>query len=776
MLDDSEGTSGKAAARGDQAPDHRALFESAPACLLVLAPRDLRIVAVSDAYLQATMTRREQIEGRLLFEVFPDDPADSQADGTRNLGASLERVRSLRRPDVMAVQRYSIRRPAEEGGDFEERFWAPVNSPVLGADGEVQWIIHRVEDVTDYVRIAQRTSEAAPKPEVEAGRDLGRSVLESLESVTDVIFTVDRDWRITYLNRAAEQMMQRPRAEVRGCVLWEKFFHIIGTEFEHAYRRAMAENVTVTVEAYYAPLGKWLEARAYPSPDELAIYLRDVGERYQAREALRESEERARLLADATNDAIWDWNLLDDSLQWNEGYESLFGYRRDQVPPSVRSWIDFIHPEDVDRVVDGIHAVIDGGGDVWSDEYRFRHRDGHDVYVFDRGRVIRDPGGRPLRMVGGMTDLSAHRQAEQKLREQAALLDRARDAILVRDLANRVLYWNQSAERLYGWSAAEAGGRSILELIYDDPAPFRAATEHVLRHGEWSGELVQQTRTGRRLTVEARWTLLRDGRGEPVSILAINTDVTERKRLAEQFVQAQRMESIGTLAGGIAHDLNNALVPILMSVGLLKLDETDPQKIETLNLIESSARRGARMIEQVLSYARGMAGRRAAVAVHEVLQEVAQVARDTFPRAIAIETRFTDDLWPVLADSTQLHQLFLNLSVNACDAMPGGGRLTLAAENVVLAAAEPKLEAQRGPHVRIDVCDTGPGIPAEIADRIFEPFFTTKQVGRGTGLGLSTAQAIVRGHGGSIAVDSTPAGTRFSIHLPALMPAAQPGA
>lgn len=373
--------------------------------------------------------------------------------------------------------------------------------------------------------------------------------------------------------------------------------------------------------------------------------------------------------------------------------------------------------------------------------------------------------------VGRGEDERRLERLEERIREQASLLDRARDAIVVRDLRHVVTYWNQGAERLYGWTAAEAVGRSVESLIQPGSDRFLEATSLLLKQGEWAGELVQLRRDSSPLTVESRWTLLRDEAGEPQKVLAINTDISERKRLEAQFLRAQRMESIGTLAGGIAHDLNNVLAPITMSIGLLQEHVTDPEAREILSTIEISAARGADMVKQVLSFARGMEGPRIPTDVGGLLEDVGRIVRETFPRNIHFRTDPTADTWKILGDPTQVHQVLLNLCVNARDAMPQGGELRISAENVTLDEhfAEMSGQASPGPYVRLGVSDTGVGIAPAIIDQIFDPFFTTKDVGEGTGLGLATARAIARDHGGTLAVQSEEgSGTTFVLYLPAL--------
>ncbi len=359
---------------------------------------------------------------------------------------------------------------------------------------------------------------------------------------------------------------------------------------------------------------------------------------------------------------------------------------------------------------------------------------------------------------------------EVKIREQAALIEKAQDAILVQDLAGKIIYANPSAEKLFGWSALELQPDSAAQRLFAASAKsFSDAFQATLTTGEWQGELQLTTRAGRKLIVESRGTLIRDERGEPKSVLLINTDVTEKKQLEAESHRAQRLESIGALAGGMAHDLNNALSPILMGLQLLQKEREDDETRRMLAVMEDNTHRGADMVKQVLLFARGQDGEREPLALGSLLREMERIVRQTFPKSINVAALVPADLWPVLGNATQLHQVLLNLCVNARDAMPHGGELTLAADNVELTRAETQLIPQGAPgrYVMLLVADTGSGIAPEVLPRIFEPFFTTKPVGEGTGLGLSTSARIVNQHGGFLNVKSEPGrGTTFELYLP----------
>jgi two-component system, cell cycle sensor histidine kinase and response regulator CckA len=251
---------------------------------------------------------------------------------------------------------------------------------------------------------------------------------------------------------------------------------------------------------------------------------------------------------------------------------------------------------------------------------------------------------------------------------------------------------------------------------------------------------------------------------------ALQEEIAHRKKLEAQLLRTQRLESVGVLAGGIAHDFNNLLTPVLMAAKLLREDRPEEDRQHLLGTLQASAERGAEVVRQLLSFAGGIEGARVPVQLRHVLKEVKGIVEHTFPKAIVVRTRLAGDLRPALADATQLSQVLMNLCVNARDAMPDGGTLTIASENVELdeAAARAHPDARPGPHVRITVEDPGPGIPDEVLDRVFDPFFTTKEPGKGTGLGLATALGIVKSHGGFIQVWSEVGrGSRFEVYLPA---------
>ncbi len=369
-----------------------------------------------------------------------------------------------------------------------------------------------------------------------------------------------------------------------------------------------------------------------------------------------------------------------------------------------------------------------------------------------------------------MQDVTERKRAEEKIREQANLLDIAQDAIVVRDLNDNIIYWNHSAERIYGWTRVEAISQNASKLLNTEVDSIQQALLSVKDKGSWFGELKQVTKMQKIIIMESRWSLVRDEYGRPKSILTINTDITDRKIIEQQFLRAQRLESVGTLASGLLHDLNNILTPIILAVPFMKEKLKDETSQDILRTLESSAKRGEGVVRQLMSFVRGVQGEHVTLQLKHLLWELLNFVSETFPPMIKVRRHCPKGIWNVDGDATQLYQVLMNLSINARDAMPNGGTLAIDLQNVVLSEQEANLhfKAAPGPYVVLSVKDAGTGIAPEIMNQIFDPFFTTKEPGKGTGLGLSSVLSIVKSHGGFIDVQSELGmGTEFKIYLPA---------
>jgi len=366
-----------------------------------------------------------------------------------------------------------------------------------------------------------------------------------------------------------------------------------------------------------------------------------------------------------------------------------------------------------------------------------------------------------------------NRMAELQVINQTlnSIIGASPHAIVAVDRERNVFLWNPAATRIFGWSADEVMGRKVPFVSDDKRQESDLFNQRALQGESFTNhELRRMRRDGAVLDLLVSAATMYDDKGAVTGFVTVVTDITEQKKLEMQLLRAQRLESLGTLASGIAHDLNNVLAPISMALQLFRLKLSDHGSQKTLDALETCVDRGAALIRQVLTFARGVQGERVHVQTRHLLQETEKVLVQTLPKSITVVLDVSRDLWMLSADTTQIHQVLMNLCINARDAMPDGGKLTITGQNVLLdetyVQMNPGLSV--GPYVVIEVRDTGHGIPAEIRNKIFEPFFTTKDPGKGTGLGLSTVSAIVRNHGGHINLYSEAGrGTSFKIYLPA---------
>ncbi|MGL5793699.1 MAG: hybrid sensor histidine kinase/response regulator, partial [Waterburya sp.] len=497
-------------------------------------------------------------------------------------------------------------------------------------------------------------------------------------------------------------------------------------------------------------------------------FVTDISDRKSAEIGLRE-------MSAVLSNAVEGISQLDSQgryLMVNQAYARAVGYQPEEM--IGMEWQRTVHPEDIEMVTAAYQQMLNTG--KVEVEARGIRKDGSIFYKQLNMIAVYNEKGQLTGHYCFMKDISDRKSAEHKIREQAALLDIASDAIFVRDLEDHILFWNSGAERLYGWTAAESVGSKANKLMCQlIDSQIQAAIKTVLEVGLWQGELQKITKSGNEVIVTSRMTLVRDEAGQAKSILIVDTDITEKKQLEAQFYRAQRLESLGTLASGIAHDINNILTPILGFAQLLpvKLPNLDEQNRRILEIITDNAKRGAKLVKQILLFSKGEPEKRVVLQLKYLLKDIERIIKETFPKSIKIssEQATQSELWTVSADPTQIYQVFMNLCVNARDAMPDGGILTIAAENQFFDHnyVSKNLEAKVGKYVVITILDKGCGIPKAIQERIFEPFFTTKESGKGTGLGLSTVIGIVKNHDGFVNVKSEIGkGSQFQVCLPAI--------
>ena len=635
----------------DPASDFRALFEGSPNLYLVLDP-GLKIVAVNDAYCQATMTDRKTILGRGIFDVFPDNPDDLTATGVGNLRASLERVLQLRRPDKMALQKYDIPRPASEGGGFEERYWSPLNSPVLDNRGEVSWIIHRVEDVTERWK-----TEDALKRE-SAFYDIVIDNIPAMVFVKDAV-----DLRFVLINRAGEELLGIDRSEFIG-----------------------------------------------------------------------------------------------------------------------KSDYDFFPKEQADFFVARDREVLRGGSVQVTPEEPINTRHRGKRLLQTRKLAVPDEHGQPKYLLALSEDITERRQAEIALSENEirmrGFLLASPDAMIVVDQAGRILLASHRVEPMFGYTSEELSGKPINMLL---PERFHDRhTDYV--HGYMKRPVGRNMGTGRELNARRK-----DGSEFPVEInlspaetseglvvIAAVRNVSASKSMEKQLRQAQKMEAIGNLTGGLAHDFNNLLGIIIGNLDLLRGQpgngiSKDPILDQLSSEALDAALRGADLTRRLLAFARRQTLQPQRTDLNELIEGISKLLRRTLGTDIEIKLNLEPQVWAANVDPSQLGASLINIVNNARDAMPKGDSLTIATSNRHLdedyVAAHTDLAP--GDYTLIEISDTGTGIPPEMLNHIFDPFFTTKEQGKGTGLGLSMVFGFTKQSAGHINVYSEVGhGTTFRLYLP----------
>jgi PAS domain S-box-containing protein len=518
---------------------------------------------------------------------------------------------------------------------------------------------------------------------------------------------------------------------------------------------------------------------AHYSEEKSLVYmtLTDKTNQKRAEKQLQATNERVHQLLEHSSAVMIALTIMDGiatATFVTDNVTRLLGFTPEEA--TTPNWWDrHIHPDDRERAVANLLEGIANGSNRL--ECRFRHKDGNYRWIDDSLTVARRQSDGGTEVVAVLTDVTERHSAQDELRESERrfrnMLDNLGLIAMMLDRDGNIIYCNDHLLRLTGWTREELLGCNWIEtfipeeLRHDLISTFNTLLDDMPAAWHHENEII--TRTGKRLLIQWNNSVLRSAAGEVIGTTSIGEDVTERKALERQIVRTQRLESLGTLASGVAHDLNNILMPILMGATLLKRLDPTPSAQKAIHNIEVSVKRGSDLVKQVLLFARGADTPREAVDLRSVLGDVEAMVTSTFPKNIVLEQAIAPDLATVTGDATQIVQVLLNLCVNARDAMPHGGRIVVSASNLLVTEHEARACGGRsgGAHVLVEVTDTGSGIPAEIVDRIFDPFFTTKEIGKGTGLGLSTAQGIVASHDGFITVKSRIGeGTSFQVYLP----------
>jgi two-component system, cell cycle sensor histidine kinase and response regulator CckA len=616
-----------------------------------------------------------------------------------------------------------------------------------------------------------------------------RAVLEArtrlaaiVESCSDAVVAESPDGSITDWNGAAERLFGYGSSEAVGRPVSILVPPERAAEAEaFRCRVSRGERVEPHETVRLTKLGRRVEVALSVSPildaDGAVVgaanIAQDISERKRADEDLRRSEELFRGAFEDTNVPMVVTDMDNRFVRVNAAFAAFFGYSVEEMLALDLAAVT--HPDDLGESLARREELVASRATHFTLQKRYRHRSGKILWGSTNVSLVRDAEGRPLRYVGQVQDITERKLAEETLRLRERAIEAVSQGIVLTDPTlpdNPIVYASPSFERMTGYSPEEALGRNCRFLQGRETNPEAVAR---LRRAAHEGrsvlvELLNYRKDGSTFWNATSVSPVRDLGGNLTHFVGVLTDVTERRRLEEQYRQAQKMDAIGQLAGGVAHDFNNLLTVINgYSEILLDTLPADDQSRELLVEILKAGERSAELTRQMLTFSRQQVLAPRVIVLNPVVAETEKMLRRLIGADIRLAVCATADLWPVLADPGQVGQVLMNLAVNARDAMPRGGCLTIETQNVTLDAdyVWGRPDARRGDHVLLAVSDSGVGMPPEVQSRIFEPFFTTKEAGRGTGLGLSTVYGIVKQSGGHVAVYSEPGkGTTFKVYLP----------
>lgn len=596
-----------------------------------------------------------------------------------------------------------------------------------------------------------------------------------LDSMFESCQIISFDWKYLYLNDSVLNQTRKTREELLGKTMMDIYPGIENTEMFAKLQRCMQERIPQFLENKFTfPDGRvgYFDLKIQPMSEGIFVLSVDISERKNAEKALQKSEATLNEAGKLANVGGWEIDVPTMSLHF-----SLQTYHIHELNPTdkidVAQAIKYYSPEAQPIITDAFNRCLNSG-EIWDLELPLITAKGNQIWVHTQGQAeFKD--GKCIRVFGAIQNTTERKRAEENIKkseEQFRLIsENVADMICVLDLDGKRIYNSPSYKSTLGYTHSLLGTDSFREIHPDDREKIRSIFNETVKTGNgYRVEYRLMLNDESIRFVESQGTVIKDTLGNVVRVVVVSRDITEKKQLENQFLRMQRMESIGTLAGGIAHDLNNILSPILLSVSVLSKKLTDPQSLRMLHILESSTKRGSELIKQVLSFARGVEGEFTLIQVRHVIDEIGKIINQTFPKSIELHVNLHKNLPAISADATQIHQVLMNLCVNARDAMPNGGKIEIEAESIVLDEQYIRMhiEAQLGTYVVITVTDQGSGIPPATLERIFEPFFTTKSIDKGTGLGLSTVLTIIKSHNGFINVYSEVGkGTTFKIYLPA---------
>jgi PAS domain S-box-containing protein len=718
--------------------------------------RDSRYLGCNRVFAQAAgFTDAEQLVGKTDFEL-PWGPREG-----KGFVADDQQVMASKKA------KYNIFEPITLA-DGSQRWLETSKTPLLRHDGEVFGVLGVFQDITERKQMEQQLRQE---------RDFSKWTLDVLPGI---FYVLERDGLMRLWNPQLERVTGRTPEQIKGRNCLEmlhpedhaRVVEAIGGVFEKGEDQVAARLVTLAGSAIpYHFHGRRIELDGRPCILGIGI---DISERQEIEAQLEHQLEFQKTIMDAMPIAVFTKDARGRYLSCNLAFEKFTGLTREGIAGKTVS--EVFDPE-LSAICDLKDQELLGGLGMQSYEGRIRKSPDDVREVVFHKASYQDAMGEINGIIGAFIDITEEKRARENLLLQESALNAAANGIVITDATGKILWANPAFTTLTGYAAKEVTGLTpqVLKSGRQDADFYQQMWQAISSGQVWRGELVNRRKDGTLYDEEMTITPVFDAAGKLTHFIAIKQDISQRKQMEAQYLRAQRMEGIGMLAGGIAHDLNNVLAPILMSIELLKDIHPDAETSDILRSLQDSAQRGADIVRQVLTFARGIKGERLLVAPKHLIKDMGRVAQEAFPRNIRVSTDVPINLWNVSGDPTQLHQVLLNLCINARDAMPDGGTLSMVARNETVKDlwSEAGIQIADGDYVVIAVKDTGMGIPPELHERIFEPFFTTKEQGKGTGLGLSTVMGIVKSHHGYLRIKSEPGkGAEFLIYLPAVKDAA----
>jgi PAS domain S-box-containing protein len=632
-----------------------------------------------------------------------------------------------------------------------------------------------------------------------------------LERSQDGFYAIDTGWRFVYVNRRACELWGATRETILGRVLWQCFPQLSGTCAGRLLREAVEAGVPTEFECVSPIIDRWLWVRVDPLPSGITgVYWRDITDRKRVEEALRESERRLALAQEGAGFGVWDWNLLTDEIHWSPQMFSVLGLdpERDAADP-YGAWLRILHPQD--REAAHAHAQrFREHPESFALDFRILRGDGTVCWILSQGTVLADRDGRAVRAVGIDADITERKRAEEAVRESEqrfrTMLEALPHIAFVLRPDGEMEFWNRRYVEYIGTAVTDLAGRAAFHHPEDRARAFAARAQGVasgseyafaarlrrhdgihrwhtinvrpLHRGDaivaWFGTAVDIDDMRRanelleRRVVERTAALDRTNR-------ALMQQIEDRERAEAALLQAQKMEAVGQLTGGVAHDFNNLLTAVIGCLEMIPREHSQQRIVALSQIALRAATRGARLTQQLLAFARRQTLQPVTADLNAMLAEMEMLLRRAVGEAIEIVFARCPALWPCEVDPAQFQAAVMNLVMNARDAMPNGGRLSIETRNIAPAQLPVGLDLQPGEYVVLAVRDVGAGMTPEVLARAFEPFFTTKDVGKGSGLGLSMVYGFAKQSGGGVHIDSAPAlGTCVTIYLPRSRSPARP--